>query len=57
MIIARQCMFIIIVIGSYFILKWCKIIFFLLRYEFSFFFALAESSVDVCGMLDGTFER
>lgn len=27
MIIARQCMFIIIVIGSYFILKWCKIIF------------------------------
>lgn len=27
MIIARQCMFIIIVIDSHFILKWCKIIF------------------------------
>lgn len=32
MIIARQCMFIIIVIGSYFMLKWCKIIFSCFRF-------------------------
>jgi hypothetical protein len=41
MIIARQCMFMIIVIGSYFILKWCKIMFSCFHYEFKLW-------LDVC---------